>query len=146
MNYMSAFKHKTIDGHVHSVYSYRRTTEEKQPGQQIWYWWRQRLWDGSQLTNKTNYRPMFDYRGGNGQWFLYVAVEALHFDYTQFSGENLSLNQFRLKFYRLLGSPIVKTKPGRLDRGGSTFLRPYRRFIRFRNLEYYCDRFIQLQD
>ena len=101
-------------------------------------WWWQRVRDGSQL--QYDYVKGHDYRG-DGPWFRYVALDALHLDYQTFSGQMLTRNQFIVRFYKVIGTPFRKSIPIRLEeKGGKLFLRPRRRFIRFREIQYYEER------
>lgn len=104
-------------------------------------WWRTCLIRGSQMEDPEKWRLSYDYRG-SGPWKRYVAVDVLMVEFLNHSGLEVDEGQFRHRLSSVTGSPKIISRPGRLERDdGSLFLRPRRRFARFRSLDWHRERF-----
>jgi hypothetical protein len=102
-------------------------------------WWRDRLRDGCQLSNREIYFTRYDYRGSTS-WFTHVATRALYKDYIlSRHATSVKIGTFFRHFYAITNYPKRTTMPAQLMSNGEKFLRPRRCFVRFKDWSYYVE-------
>lgn len=94
-------------------------------------WWTQRRAAGCQFEHLDQFVKGWDYKG-DGPWFQYAAVAALHADFTMSTDQVTTTTNFSKQFRTVASALAFKKMGARLSRyDGSLYTKRPRTFVEF---------------